>query len=111
MGAKDPTVTFYLDQRDYFRLLFILTACFGFILNIPWLIVLLVRLRLLKPQTIAKNRRYVILGRDYFGCGSVAADPVSQIMLFLPMLILFEIGLLVSRRTYRRAQQSAEVET
>ena len=107
-GHTDPTAVFILDQKDYFRLLFLLTACFGIILDIPWFVVLLVRLRLVTPERIAKSRRYVILAAVVLAALLSPPDPFSQIALFLPMVILFEIGLLVSRLVHRRAQERLE---
>ena len=107
-GHVDPTVTFILDQKAYFRLLFLLTACFGLIMDIPWFVVLLVRLRLVTPDKIAKSRRYVILAAVVLAALLSPPDPFSQIALFLPMVILFEVGLLVSRFVHKQANESIE---
>lgn len=104
----DPTVEMLLDQKEYYRLLVLMTACFGVILDIPWFVVLLVRLRLVTPQKIAQSRRYVLLGAILVAAVLSPPDPFSQFALFIPIVVLFEIGLLISRVAYRRAQKSAE---
>ncbi|TVR39467.1 MAG: twin-arginine translocase subunit TatC [Planctomycetota bacterium] len=101
-AVMDPTVTMILDQRQYFRLLVLMTACFGVILDIPWFVILLVRLRIMTPQTIAKGRRYVVLGAIVIAALLSPPDPFSQMAMFLPMVILFELGLFISRIIYRR---------
>lgn len=102
-AAMDPTVSMILDQRSYFRLLVLMTACFGFILDIPWFIILLVRLRIVSPQQIASKRRYIILVAVVVAALLSPPDPFSQLALFIPIIVLFELGLLLSRFVYRRA--------
>jgi sec-independent protein translocase protein TatC len=52
---------------------------------------------ILHPKTVAKYRRYIIVGLFVIGAMLTPPDPYTQIMLALPLWVLFELGLLVSR--------------
>jgi sec-independent protein translocase protein TatC len=63
----------------------------------PVLMVLLARVGILHPATVARSRKGVIIGLFVLGAMLTPPDPWTQLMLAGPMWILFEIGLIVSR--------------
>ena len=71
---------------------------FGLIFELPLAITLLARMGLLTPQFLTKNRKYAMLG-----CFVVAAiltptpDIFNQCLMAIPMIILYEIGVLGAR--------------
>lgn len=106
--AADSTISQYmLTQREYFGFFFVMTICFGVILDIPWAVLLLVRTGLVTPETLARQRRFIILGAVVLAAMLSPPDPMSQIALFVPMVLLFEGGLLASRFLRARRQAAA----
>jgi sec-independent protein translocase protein TatC len=101
-AAEDPTAGFILEQRHYIRFFVMMTVCFGVILDIPWLVLILVRMGLVTVQTLAANRRFVLLGAIVLAAVLSPPDPFSQFALFIPMVVLFEIGLFAARIMERR---------
>lgn len=82
---------------------------FGLVFQLPVLIVILARLGLVKAEWLAKRRKYAILVIFVLAAVVTPADVFSQITMAVPMLILFEISLVLARISGRRraAQQAA----
>jgi len=108
--ARDPTASFLLTQREYLGFFFMMTIAFGIILDIPWFVMVLTRVGLVSPDTLAKNRKIVIMVCVVLAAMLTPPDPMSQIAFFIPMVLLFELGLLGSRIMHRRRLEGREEE-
>lgn len=86
-----PDITYYLDFT--LKMFF----AFGIAFEVPVATILLVLGGVTTPQSLAEKRPYIIVGAFIFGMLLTPPDPASQIMLAIPMWLLFELGLLVSR--------------
>jgi sec-independent protein translocase protein TatC len=95
--AHDPTATLMPRLDDYIGFFTMLTVSFGLVMEIPWLIMVLTRVGLVTPRWLARQRRYVCLIAIILAAVLTPPDPISQIALFIPILCLFEMGLLASR--------------
>ena len=71
-----------------------LLKVFGIAFQLPLVLVLLNRLGVLSKHTAARSRRYVIVCIFILAAVLTPPDIVSQILLALPMWVLFEISLL-----------------
>jgi len=74
-----------------------LLFAFGLSFEIPIILVLATRLGLTTPDRLAGQRRYVIVWAFIAAAILTPPDVISQVLLALPILILFEIGLLLAR--------------
>lgn len=93
-AAADPTVANAdLRQTSYYHMFALLTVGFGTIMDIPWLIVVLVRAGLVSAQAIAARRRIIYLIGIILAAILTPPDAVSQILLYILMMGLFELGL------------------
>lgn len=86
-----PDITYYLDFA--LKLFF----AFGIAFEVPIATILLVLGGVTTPDSLSEKRPYIIVGAFIFGMLLTPPDPASQLMLAIPMWILFEIGLLLSR--------------
>lgn len=85
-----------VGQYVDFCLKFILA--FGAVFELPIIIVFFTRMGFVTPQTLAKNRRYAIL--IAFIVAAILTptpDVFNQTLMALPMIVLYEVGILVSR--------------
>jgi sec-independent protein translocase protein TatC len=71
-----------------------LLKIFGLAFQLPLVMVLLNKIGLLSKQTAIKSRKYIIVGIFIVAAVLTPPDIVSQILLALPMLLLYEISLL-----------------
>lgn len=84
-----------LDQTITFLILIILS--FGLIFQLPLLMGILTKLKLLNYKILSSKRKYVILLT--FILAAIITDPsvITQILVAIPIIILYEIGIFTSR--------------
>ena len=86
-----PDISSYLDVT--LKLFF----AFGLAFEVPIAIILLVSTGVASPAKIASKRAYVIVGAFVVGMLLTPPDVISQVLLAVPIWLLFEGGLLLSR--------------
>ena len=89
--------------KEYLSFALKLLLAFGLSFQIPIVMMILSRLDLMDPDSIAKKRRFVILWIFVFGALLTPPDAISQVMLAVPMMALFEVGLVLARMGHKRA--------
>lgn len=75
-----------------------LLKVFGIAFQLPLVLVCLNRVGLLPKESVIKSRRYVIIAVFIVAAMLTPPDIVSQVLLALPMLFLFEISILFMKR-------------
>jgi sec-independent protein translocase protein TatC len=85
-----------VGQYVDFCLKFVLA--FGAVFELPVLIVFATRLGFVTPQTLAKNRRYaIVIAFLVAAILTPTPDAFNQTLMALPMIVLYEVGILASR--------------
>lgn len=95
------------NSEDYLGLVMQFILAFGISFLLPILLLLLNRAGIVSRQQLASARRYVIVGITALAAVITPPDVVSQLMLAVPMLFLFEGALLVMRFTESKAAREA----
>ncbi|MBD3618562.1 MAG: twin-arginine translocase subunit TatC [Chromatiales bacterium] len=85
------------DIAAYYDFSLMLYFAFGIAFEVPVATVLLVASGIATPDGLAAKRPYVVVGAFIIGMFMTPPDVISQVMLAVPMWLLFEIGLIVSR--------------
>ena len=82
---------------------FVLALFFGFGLafEVPIATIILVAIGFTTPKKIAEKRPYVIVGAFIIGMLLTPPDVISQVLLALPMWVLFEAGLIASKIIFK----------
>jgi len=70
---------------------------FGFTFEVPVVVVVLVRMGIVTLSKLKEMRPYVIVGAFVVAAVATPPDVMSQLLLAVPLCILFEIGLLIAR--------------
>lgn len=96
-GAFDPFIT----VANYLSFVWKFLIPFGIVFEIPLLVYFLTRFGLVTPEMLVKYRRWVILLIVVAAGVFSPPDVVSQGLLALPMYVLFEISIVISRQVYR----------
>ena len=84
--------------RDYLRFAIGLLKVFGIAFQLPLVLVLLNRIGVLKKSLVVKFRRYAIVLIVLFAAILTPPDVVSQLLLAIPMWLLFEFSILFMRQ-------------
>ena len=85
------------DIEAYFSFVITMFMAFGVTFEIPIAVIILVRSGVVSIQKLTEARPYVIVGAFVVAAVVTPPDVLSQFMLALPMWLLFEAGLFVSR--------------
>lgn len=93
-------VTMMTDIASYLDFTLLTCFAFGTAFEVPVATVLLIATGLVTPETLKRQRPYVLLGAFVVAAIVTPPDVLSQIMLAVPMYILFEAGLIMARLMY-----------
>lgn len=85
-----PDMAYALDFIT--RMLLLFGLCF----QIPLITLILVRLKIIEVMTLKKVRPYIIVGAFIIGMLLTPPDVFSQIMLALPLCLLYELGIILA---------------
>ena len=80
--------------NEYLSLIIRLIFAFGISFQLPVLLTLLARVSLVSSDGLRNNRKYVIVGVFIIAAIITPPDPISQIGLGIPILLLYEISIL-----------------
>jgi len=97
LGFSTDTIQALPAIKEYLTLTLKLLFAFGLSFQIPVVILLLVQFGLTDTKSLAAKRRYVIVWAFIFSAILTPPDIISQTLLALPMLLLYELGLFLSR--------------
>ncbi len=96
-------IQFLPQMQDYLSFISRMLLTFGLIFEMPVLIALFGRLGLVTPAMLSKARRYVLVLMFLIaGILTPGPDILSQVMLAVPLLMLYEISVLAVRILGRR---------
>lgn len=82
---------------EYIRTLLNMGLAFGIGFQTPVVVLLLGWAGIVTRQTLAKYRRHAVLACSVAGAVLTPADPLSMILLAIPLYVLFELGMLLLR--------------
>lgn len=85
------------DMSSYLSFVLQLTLAFGFAFQIPVVLFALIRFGVVSRESIQAKRPYIIVGAFVIGMILTPPDVISQLMLAVPVWILFEVGLFCCR--------------
>ena len=95
------------DIEAYFSFVLTMFLAFGVTFEIPIVVIVLVRIGVVSVEKLRAARPYVIVGAFVVAAVVTPPDVLSQVMLALPMCLLYEAGLLVSRFVATRPTPAA----
>lgn len=104
--SNDLDVNQVIGINEYFHFLLQLTIPFGLLFQMPVILMFLTRLGIVTPMFLAKIRKYA-----YFTLLVIAAlitppELLSHMMVTVPLLILYEISIFISRAAYLKSQKN-----
>ena len=80
----------------------------GIIFEIPIIMFLLAKIGILSSRWVKTKRRWMILIAFVFGAIVTPTDPVSQVIVAIPVMLLFEIGIVLVKIAERGQGEEAE---
>jgi sec-independent protein translocase protein TatC len=102
------TVNYQPDMTAYVSFVMMVVLVFGFAFETPIATVLLVMTGLTTTDKLRKVRPYVVLGAFVVGMLLTPPDVISQTMLAVPVYLLYELGIFMSRLVSSRKAEPSE---
>ena len=98
------------DIASYLDFITSIVLAFGIAFEVPIATLLLVWAGLTTPETLGKARPYVFLGAFVVGMLLTPPDVISQTLLAVPVYLLYEAGIIMSRLFAKKADAAQEGE-
>lgn len=105
LGLAPPSVSNNIALDFYFGFVIRLILVFGLVFELPILALLLTKIGLLTPAFLRKYRRHAIVIIFIVAAILTPPDPVTQTLLAVPLLVLFEISIWISYIFYKKKQR------
>jgi sec-independent protein translocase protein TatC len=108
MASVAPEGVAWMTDIDKY-LSFVLTTfiAFGVTFEVPVLVIVLVRVGVVSVEKLKDIRPYVIVGAFVVGAIFTPPDVISQVMLAVPLWLLYELGIVAARFVGRPASSQA----
>jgi len=87
------------DIDKYLSFVLTMFIAFGVTFEVPVIVIVLVRMGIVSLEKLRSIRAYVIVGAFVVGAIFTPPDVVSQLLLAVPLWLLYELGLLMARFT------------
>lgn len=87
------------DIDKYLSFVLTMFIAFGVTFEVPVIVIVLVRMGIVSLEKLRAIRAYVIVGAFVVGAVFTPPDVVSQLLLAVPLWLLYELGLLLARFT------------
>ena len=101
-------VAWMTDIEKYLSFVMGTFMAFGVTFEVPVIVVVLVRMGVVELATLKEWRPYVIVGAFVVAAIFTPPDVISQLLLAIPLCLLYELGMLAARFVGRRPAASAE---
>ncbi|WP_096895672.1 twin-arginine translocase subunit TatC [Candidatus Scalindua japonica] len=100
-GGVQPMIT----MSQYISLVTLLTLALGIVFQLPLVMLFISKIGMLQADDFIKWRLYAILIIFILAAVITPPDPFTQVMTALPMIILYEVGILTMKPTKKAVQR------
>jgi sec-independent protein translocase protein TatC len=97
-----------IRARDYYGFISMTLIACGLVFQVPVGVLAATRLGIVDADRLARNRRYAILGCAVVAAALPGVDPVSMLLEMVPLVVLFELSILLARIFGRPSGEVAE---
>jgi sec-independent protein translocase protein TatC len=97
LNFNDNQFNIQVRASDYYSFFSMTMLAGGLIFQLPMAILAVTRLGIVSVQQITKNRRYAYLIIAIVAAALPGVDPVSMLIEMVPLLVLFELSILLAR--------------
>jgi sec-independent protein translocase protein TatC len=88
--------------EKYFRFIMNMTVPFGVLFELPVVIMFLTSLGVINPYVLGKLRKYAYFALIITAVVITPPDPISDFLVSIPLLLLYEISITLSKVVYKR---------
>ncbi|MHA6251148.1 twin-arginine translocase subunit TatC [Oceanobacillus sp. CAU 1775] len=108
LSLNDDMFNIMFTVDRYFKFLFRVTIPFALLFELPIIAMFLTSLGVLTPDFMIKNRKYAYFGLIVVGVLITPPDFVLQLVVAVPLIILYEISIQLSKVVYKKKLKKHE---
>ena len=94
--------------REYYSFFSLTLVAVGILFQIPVGVLAVTRLGIITPEALSRNRRYAVLAIAVIAMLLPGTDPVTMLISMAPLLLLFELSLVLARAFGRPPEPEGE---
>jgi len=110
LNFNDSSFNIQVRARDYYSFFSMTELAGAIVFQLPLAILAVTRLGIISVEQFSKNRRYAYLIIAIVAAALPGVDPISMLLEMVPLLILFELSILIARAFGRPRERGGEVE-
>jgi sec-independent protein translocase protein TatC len=110
LNFNDNQFNVQVRASDYYSFFSMTMLAGGLIFQLPMAILAVTRLGIVKVEQITKNRRYAYLAIAVVAAALPGVDPISMLIEMVPLLVLFELSILLARWFGRPSEGASAAE-
>ncbi len=104
LGYQSEELVAQISIKEYLRFVTLLILMFGIVFEMPVLTYFLTRMGIVTPEFMRQKRRYSIVIIFVLAAIITPPDPFTQLMLAMPLIILYEVSIWVSKLVAPKAK-------
>ena len=106
MGFATPFLSPMISIDRYISFISALCLAFGVIFELPLAVLFLTKIGIITPTFLSSKRRYAILLVFIIAAFLTPPDVVTQCLMAVPLLVLYELSIIFSRLIYKPSDKS-----
>ncbi|KKJ77571.1 preprotein translocase subunit TatC [Kiloniella litopenaei] len=111
--GSESSIAIELEAKvnEYFSLMMKLIFAFGLCFQLPVLMTLLAKVGIASSKGMAEKRKYAIVGVFIVAAIFTPPDPLSQLALAIPIVLLYEVSILMAKMVERKRAEEEDAES
>jgi sec-independent protein translocase protein TatC len=101
LGFATDEIVPMISISRYISFMAMLTFAFGIIFELPLASLFLTKIGVVTPNFLSKKRRHAIVCLFIAAAVFTPPDVITQLLMAIPLLLLYEIGIIFSRLAYK----------
>ena len=97
LNFNDDQFNTQLRAREYYSFFSMTEIACGLIFQLPLAIIAVTRLGIVSVEQLTRNRRYAYLAIAILAAALPGVDPITMLIEMVPLLVLFELSILLAR--------------
>lgn len=108
LGFANEYIQALPSVKQYFSFSIKLLFAFGIVFELPVVAFFLSKMGIVTPEFLKKKRKYALLLTFVLAAILTPPDVITQLMMAGPLILLYEIGILVARMARRKKEKEEE---
>lgn len=100
-----PQISNEFDITKYFSMITFWSFGVGVLFELPVVIYFLAKLGIATPAALRRNRKYALIGGLILAAFFTPPDPISQILVATPLLLLYELSIFIAVHVVRKQEK------